>query len=73
MHACLAGSHYVDLANDVAAVAALLALNAGRRRGRRRTIVTGAGFGVTATESVVVKLTQRPGPATRASSTTPRP
>jgi short subunit dehydrogenase-like uncharacterized protein len=60
--ACLPGSHYVDLANDVGAVTAVLgrhdaAVSAGR------TLVTGAGFGVTATESVVVKLCEnRPAP-----------
>ena len=48
---------YLDLANDVAAVAALLALNEAATAAGS-TIVTGAGFGVTATESVVVKLTQ---------------
>jgi hypothetical protein len=58
VQACLqAGSDYLDLANDVAAVSALLALN-GAATAAGRTIVTGAGFGVTATESVVVKLTQ---------------
>ena len=56
--ACLTGSHYVDLANDLPAVAALLdldqqAVTAGK------TLVTGAGFGVTATESVVVQLSQQ--------------
>ena len=56
-----AGSHYVDLANDVAAVTAVL----GRHEATEgRTLVTGAGFGVTATESVVVKLCEdRPAPA----------
>jgi short subunit dehydrogenase-like uncharacterized protein len=62
VRACLAGSDYIDLANDVAAVLATLGLqqaaaNAGR------TVVTGGGFGVTATESVVVQLCQdHPGP-----------
>ena len=60
--ACLPGSHYIDLANDVAAVSALLDRNAAAVAGGR-TIVTGAGFGVTATESVVVKLCEgRPTP-----------
>ena len=60
IQACLAASSdYLDLANDVAAVAALLAQNEAATAAGR-TIVTGAGFGVTATESVVVKLTQRP-------------
>lgn len=56
------GSHYIDLANDVEALAATFerhdtAVEAGQ------TLVTGAGFGVTATESVVVKLCEgRPTP-----------
>ncbi|GAA0584578.1 saccharopine dehydrogenase NADP-binding domain-containing protein [Paractinoplanes ferrugineus] len=61
--ACLAaGSHYVDLANDVAAVAVVLG-RADAAVAAGRTLVTGAGFGVTATESVVVKLcADRPAP-----------
>jgi short subunit dehydrogenase-like uncharacterized protein len=63
MRACLGSSHYVDLANDVAAVLATLGLNdAAAAAGR--TVVTGGGFGVTASESVVVQLCQdRPVPA----------
>ena len=54
--ACLAaGSDYVDIANDLAAVSQLLARHAEAERAGR-TLVTGAGFGVTATESVVVRL-----------------
>jgi short subunit dehydrogenase-like uncharacterized protein len=63
IRACLdAGSDYLDLANDLAAVGATLALgDAVAAAGR--TVVTGAGFGVTATESVVVKLCDgRPAP-----------
>ncbi|MEU8228959.1 saccharopine dehydrogenase NADP-binding domain-containing protein [Actinoplanes sp. NPDC048967] len=60
--ACLPGSHYVDLANDVAAVSATLGRH-DEATGAGRTLVTGAGFGVTATESVVVKLcADRPTP-----------
>jgi short subunit dehydrogenase-like uncharacterized protein len=56
IRACLdAGSDYLDLANDLAAVATTLALG-DSAAARGRTVVTGAGFGVTATESVVVKL-----------------
>lgn len=56
IHACLdAGSDYVDLANEISAVATTLALS-DPVAARGRTVVTGAGFGVTATESVVVKL-----------------
>ena len=63
VRACLPGSHYVDLANDVAAVLATLGLD-GAAAGAGRTVVTGAGFGVTASESVVVQLCQgRPAPA----------
>ncbi|MDR7276133.1 saccharopine dehydrogenase NADP-binding domain-containing protein [Catenuloplanes atrovinosus] len=55
-HACLdAGAHYVDLANEVSALATTLALDA-RATTAGRSVVTGAGFGVTATESVVVAL-----------------
>jgi short subunit dehydrogenase-like uncharacterized protein len=55
--ACLTGSHYVDLANDLPAVAALLDLDQ-RAVAAGKTLVTGAGFGVTATESVVVQLSR---------------
>ena len=62
IRACLPGSHYVDLANDVAAVSEVLALD-GAAATAGRTVVTGAGFGVTASESVVVKLCEgRPAP-----------
>jgi short subunit dehydrogenase-like uncharacterized protein len=61
--ACLQASDYIDLANDVAAVLATLGLN-GAAAHAGRTVVTGGGFGVTASESVVVKLCQgRPAPA----------
>ncbi|MFY9926403.1 MAG: hypothetical protein WAK82_00220 [Streptosporangiaceae bacterium] len=60
--ACLPASDYVDLANDVAAVSALLGLDEAAVAAGR-TLVTGAGFGVTASESVVVRLCQgRPAP-----------
>jgi short subunit dehydrogenase-like uncharacterized protein len=60
--ACLPGSHYVDLANDIAAVSATLGRDEAATAAGR-TLVTGAGFGVTATESVVVKLCEgRPAP-----------
>ena len=55
LDACLPSTDYLDLANDLAAVSATL----GRSDAfvaAGRTAVTGAGFGVTATESVVVKL-----------------
>jgi short subunit dehydrogenase-like uncharacterized protein len=60
--ACLAaGSHYVDLANDVAAVTTVLSLHE-QAHTASRTLVTGAGFGVTATESVVVQLMRQQPP-----------
>ncbi|WAP53530.1 saccharopine dehydrogenase NADP-binding domain-containing protein [Streptomyces sp. S465] len=54
--ACRAvGSHYIDLANDVEALSAAYEMHhAATQAGH--TLVTGAGFGVTATESVVMKL-----------------
>lgn len=55
LDACLASSDYVDLANDLAAVSATLG-RGDAFAAAGRTAVTGAGFGVTATESVVVKL-----------------
>ncbi|CAL9401260.1 hypothetical protein SUDANB150_01448 [Streptomyces sp. enrichment culture] len=60
INACsAAGSHYIDLANDVAAVSAAYEMrDAATQAGH--TLVTGAGFGVTATESVVVKLCADP-------------
>lgn len=60
--ACLSHSHYIDLANDVITVSALLALH-DEAVAAGCTLVTGAGFGVLATESVVIKMCQdRPTP-----------
>ncbi|WP_181809613.1 saccharopine dehydrogenase NADP-binding domain-containing protein, partial [Streptomyces shenzhenensis] len=53
--ACMPGGHYVDQANDVVAVDRLLALHDEAVRAGS-TLVTGAGFGVLATEAVVAKL-----------------
>jgi short subunit dehydrogenase-like uncharacterized protein len=55
--ACLPGSDYIDLANDVSSVLTVLGLDKAAAAAGR-TLVTGGGFGVTATESVVVKLCQ---------------
>jgi short subunit dehydrogenase-like uncharacterized protein len=52
---CLAGSHYVDVANDVTAVTALLGLN-DEATAAGRAFVAAAGFGVLATEAVVAML-----------------
>ena len=60
--ACLPYSHYIDMANDVISVSALLDLHE-EAVAAGCTLVTGAGFGVLATESVVMKLCQdRPTP-----------
>lgn len=61
--ACLPHSHYLDLANDVASALTVLGLDEAATAADR-TLVTGSGFGVTATESVVITLCQdRPAPA----------
>lgn len=49
------GAHYLDLANDVDAATTILALDDEARRAGS-TLVTGAGFGVTAAESVALWL-----------------
>lgn len=63
IEACLVtGSHYVDLANDVASVLRLIARH-DTAVAAGCTLVTGAGFGVTATESALAKLCEgRPAP-----------
>jgi short subunit dehydrogenase-like uncharacterized protein len=59
--ACVrAGVAYVDLANELPAVRGLLQRDAEARR-RGVTLVTGAGFGVVATETLALLLAQRSG------------
>jgi short subunit dehydrogenase-like uncharacterized protein len=53
--ACPAGVHYVDVANELPAVEKILALDP-QAAAAGQTLVTGAGFGVLATESVVLRL-----------------
>jgi short subunit dehydrogenase-like uncharacterized protein len=53
--ACMPGGHYLDLANDLVAVPRLLALHEDAVKAGS-TLVTGAGFGVLATEAVVARL-----------------
>ncbi|MGW5124019.1 saccharopine dehydrogenase NADP-binding domain-containing protein [Streptomyces sp. NPDC004069] len=55
VRACLPATHYIDLANDVATATRLLLLQ-DEVRAAGPTVVTGSGFGATATESLVVKL-----------------
>ncbi|MEV6022514.1 saccharopine dehydrogenase NADP-binding domain-containing protein [Streptomyces sp. NPDC052036] len=62
--ACPPGTHYVDLANEPAAVTGLLGLH-DEAVATGRCLVTGAGFGVLATESVVLRLCADRPPATR--------
>lgn len=62
--ACAPGTHYVDLSNELFSIIGLLGLH-DEAIASGRTLVTGAGFGVLATESVVLKLCEGQPPATR--------
>ena len=60
--ACPPGTHYVDIANEFAAVENIARLD-WQAAARDQVLVTGAGFGVLATESVVLRLCEgRPRP-----------
>ncbi|MDR3660985.1 MAG: saccharopine dehydrogenase NADP-binding domain-containing protein, partial [Mycobacterium sp.] len=64
--ACVAaGSHYVDLANELPPVQAVLNMDADAQRADV-TLVTGAGFGVLATEALVIELADGRPAASRA-------
>ncbi len=61
--ACPAGTHYVDVSNELSATRDVLALDR-QAAATDRVLVTGAGFGVLATEALVLRLCQgRPRPA----------
>lgn len=61
--ACMPGGHYLDLAADLTAVPRLLDLGQEAEQAGS-TLVTGSGFGVLATEAVVIRLCEdRPAPA----------
>jgi len=61
--ACPLGTHYVDVANELAAVEKILDLD-GHAAAAGQVFVAGAGFGVLATESVVLRLCEgRPRPS----------
>ena len=62
--ACPPGTHYVDVANELPAVERVLELDR-QAAAADQTFVTGAGFGVLATESVVLRLCEGQPPATR--------
>ena len=62
--ACLPASHYLDLANDVRSATDLFGLHE-QAVATGCTLITGAGFGVLATESVVAMLCQDRPPAAR--------
>jgi short subunit dehydrogenase-like uncharacterized protein len=62
--ACPPGTHYVDISNELPSLIALLALHH-EAVSSGRTFVTAAGFGVLATESVVLKLCEGQPPALR--------
>ncbi len=53
--ACMPGGLYVDVANDLISIPALVALNQ-EAADSGSTLITGAGFGVVATESIVFSL-----------------
>lgn len=60
--ACPDGTHYVDVSNELSATQDVLALDR-QAAATNRVLVTGAGFGVLATEAVVLRLCQgRPRP-----------
>lgn len=60
LDACPPGTHYVDVANELTVTSSLL-----DRHFPDRTVVTGAGFGVYATESLVLHLRGDRPPAAR--------
>jgi len=62
--ACPPGTHYIDLSNELPAVQAILALHS-HAISTGSIFVTGAGFGVLATESIVLTLCEDRPPATR--------
>lgn len=62
--ACAPGTHYVDIGNELPAFLALFGLH-DEAVSAGRCIVPGAGWGVLATESVVLKLCEGQPPASR--------
>ncbi|WP_425146972.1 saccharopine dehydrogenase NADP-binding domain-containing protein [Deinococcus sp.] len=62
--ACPPGTHYVDVANELPAVQAILELDQ-QAKNAGQVLVAGAGFGVLASESVVLRLCEGRSPALR--------
>lgn len=62
--ACPSKTHYVDVANELSAVETILGLDQ-HAIGRNQVFVTAAGFGVLATESVLLRLCEGRPPAVR--------
>jgi len=62
--ACPPGTHYVDVANELQAIQEILDLDR-EAADTGRVFVTGAGFGVLATESVLLRLCDGQPPASR--------
>lgn len=62
--ACPPGTHYVDVANEFSAVEKTLNLGT-HAAAREQAFVSGAGFGVLATESVLLRLCEGRPPPTR--------
>ena len=61
-HACPPGTHYVDVANEIPALQAIFDLGS-QAAAAGNVLVTGAGFGVLATESVLLRLCDGQPPA----------
>lgn len=62
--ACAPGTHYVDISNELASFTSLFALH-DEAVAAGQTLVMGAGFGVLATENVVLKLCENQPPANK--------
>jgi short subunit dehydrogenase-like uncharacterized protein len=64
VRACAPGSHYLDLSNELPAAIDILDLQ-DEAVAAGRCLVTGAGYGVLATESIVLKLCETRAPAVK--------
>ena len=63
IRACAPGTHYVDVSNELQSIQQVLELDQ-KAAAANQILVTGAGFGVLATESVVLRLCEgQPTPA----------